>query len=299
MEERPEYRWVLTEKKKIERIEKCEKLLSQKLVEECMIAANRCCARFLRDRGCAGPFIAHRGFRPDRKDEINRFVSRFLPDFNSRDLNDLAVYREVMVCMMRNAELPLRSMANRLLARAELLDSPAQHMGMGLDCYSNCTSPLRKYVDYLAHRQIKALLRGEACQALSKNTLQALSDRVSTARAAAREAELWLQCEYLSDKLGQEYEAVIVQISSSGFTARLVDSGIEGVVDVRGEKEKFSFDRWAAQLASPTRSFRLEQTLTVRVEKADAHRREIVFSPASSPRGENNPSPSPPAESSQ
>ena len=91
----------------------------------------------------AGPFIAHRGFRPDRKDEIKRFIGRFLPDFSSRDLNELAVYREVMDRMMQDTELPLRSMANRLLARAELLDSPAHHMGMGLDCYSNCTSPLR------------------------------------------------------------------------------------------------------------------------------------------------------------
>ena len=299
MEERPEYRWILNEQKKIERIEQGEKLLSQKLVEECMVATNRCCARFLREHGCAGPFIAHRGFRPDRKDEIKRFMSRFLPEYAEQDLSQLPVYRDVMVRMTQDTEFPLRSMANRLLARAELLDKPANHMGMGLDCYSNCTSPLRKYVDFLAHRQIKSILRGEGTGDLPAEQLKKLSTKLATARVAMREAEIWLQCEYLNGKLGEEHEAVIVQISSSGFTAKLVDWGIEGTVDLRKDSEKFSFDRWAAQLSSATRSFRLEQRLKVRIERVDASRREIVFVPVEPPEAGCNPAPAPPAESSR
>ena len=61
MEERPEYRWMLNDQKKIERIEKSEKLLSQKLVEECMVAANRCCARFLEETAVQGAI-----YRPPR-----------------------------------------------------------------------------------------------------------------------------------------------------------------------------------------------------------------------------------------
>ncbi|MCB1853743.1 MAG: RNB domain-containing ribonuclease, partial [Halieaceae bacterium] len=47
MEDRREYRWVLNDSKQIDTIEPYEKLLSQKLVEECMVAANRCAAMFL------------------------------------------------------------------------------------------------------------------------------------------------------------------------------------------------------------------------------------------------------------
>ena len=47
MEDRQEFRWILNENKQIESIEPLDKLLSQKLVEECMVAANRCAARFL------------------------------------------------------------------------------------------------------------------------------------------------------------------------------------------------------------------------------------------------------------
>ncbi|MDJ0879146.1 MAG: ribonuclease R [Halieaceae bacterium] len=294
MEERPEYRWMLNDQKKIDRIEKCEKLLSQKLVEECMVAANRCCARFLKERQCSGPFIGHRGFRPDRKDEIKRFMTRFMPDFVEQDLGELPVYREAIQRMNQATELPLRSMANRLLARAELLAKPAPHMGMGLECYSNCTSPLRKYVDFLVHRQIKAMLHGDEGETLSNPELTGLSARLATVRQATREAELWLQCEFLANNIGEEFEARVAQISSSGFTAKLVDTGIEGQVDLRKDPEKFSFDRWAATLSSPSRTFQLEQPVKVRLERADSTRREILFVPVT----DSDPAPDAPGESS-
>ncbi len=294
MEERPEYRWMLNDQKKIERIEKCDKLLSQKLVEECMVAANRCCARFLRERDCSGPFIGHRGFRPDRKDEIKRFMTRFMPDFVEQDLGELSVYRDAIQRMNQSTELPLRSMANRLLARAELLTKAAPHMGMGLACYSNCTSPLRKYVDFLVHRQIKAVLHGDDSASISSTELSSLSARLATVRQATREAEVWLQCEYLADNVGEEFEAIVAQISSSGFTAKLVDNGIEGQVDLRKDPEKFSFDRWAATLSSPSRTFQLEQPVKVRLARADAARREILFAPVP----DSAPAPDSPGESS-
>ncbi len=295
MEERPEYRWILNDQKKIDRIEKSEKLLSQKLVEECMVAANRCCALFLKLHECTGPFIGHRGFRPDRKDEIKRFMTRFLPEFVEQDLGSLPVYRESILKMIAHEELPLRSMANRLLARAELLTKPSEHMGMGLSCYSNCTSPLRKYVDFLAHRQIKALLHDGDCRSLNASVLDHVSTRLATTRAATREAELWLQCEYLKDRVGEELDAQVAQISSSGFTARLLDNGIEGQVDLRKDPEKFSFDRWSATLTSPTRSFQLEQTLKVRIERVDPVKRELLLVPVTA----SSPEPAEPAESSQ
>ncbi|MEM0954079.1 MAG: VacB/RNase II family 3'-5' exoribonuclease [Pseudomonadota bacterium] len=300
MEDRPEYRWILNENKKIERIERGEKLLSQRLVEECMVAANRCAARFLQEENLPGPFITHRGFRTDRKEEIQRFLSRFLPDFVEQNLDELSVYRRAIVQMIQHETLPLRAMANRLLARAELCTRAGVHMGMGLPCYSNYTSPLRKYVDYLTHRQIKARLRNEEPPKLTDVTLHDIGDTLARARSAAREAELWLQCEFLKDAEGQEFDALIAQITSSGFTVRLQDTGIDGQVDLRKDPEKFSFDRWTATLKSPSRSFQLEQHVRVRLLKADPLRREILFQPVTpEAQKDSDPEPSAPDAPSQ
>ena len=48
----------------------------------------------------------------------------------------------------------------RLLKRSQLKGIAAPHTGLGLDVYSQVTSPLRRYADLLAHQQLRAYLRG-------------------------------------------------------------------------------------------------------------------------------------------
>jgi exoribonuclease R len=256
-----------------------------------MVATNRCCARFLKEHNCSGPFVSHRGFRVDRKDEVKRFLERFLPDYVERDLDDVATYREIMAQLAGSShELPLRTMANRMLARAALTTEPGPHMGMAMDCYSNCTSPLRKYTDYLVHRQIRAALHEGNTRQLEKAQLTILADRLAWSRKASREAEMWLKCEYLKAHVGEEGLASISHINSSGFTARLLASGIEGKVDLRKDPEKFSFDRWTVSLTSASRSFQLEQEIRVRIGRVDVAKRECVLVPvADSPDAPGKP----------
>ena len=161
MEDRQEFRWILNENKQIESIEPSDKLLSQKLVEECMVAANRCAARFLVAHQASGPFVSHPGFRADRLDEVRKFLTMHAPELAELDPRTVAGYRDIMRGLAAPGRtLPLRTMVNRLLTRADLTTEPAPHMGMALDSYTNCTSPLRKYVDFLVHMQIKAVLHG-------------------------------------------------------------------------------------------------------------------------------------------
>jgi VacB/RNase II family 3'-5' exoribonuclease len=296
MEERIEYRWFMNEEKKIDHIEQQEKLLSQKLVEECMIAANRCCAQFLEQNSRNGPFVRHRGFRHDRAQEVKKFIKRFLPDYAEQSLDDVVVYRNIMRKLSEpGQQLPLRSMANRLLARAELDTSPGVHMGMGLPCYSHCTSPLRKYTDFLAHRQIKQILHEEAQEQVSTDQLAQLGKRLQRARSASQEAEQWLRCVFLSNQLGTEYQAKITQINAGGFVARLLDNGIEGLVDLRDKPEKFSYDRWTASLTNADQHFQLDAEVRVKLESVNLQQREIRLSPlkAAPPEATDSPATEP------
>ena len=266
MEDRQEYRWILNDNKQIETIEPFEKLLSQKLVEECMIAANRCAARFLRERGASGPFVTHPGIRPDRLDEARKFLSMHAPAVAESDPTTVSGYREIMRCLAADGHaLPLRGMINRLLTRAELSTEPGAHMGMALEAYTNCTSPLRKYLDFLVHLQIKALLHGQSANRVDPPLLAALSQRQQNTRNATLEAERWLAGKYLARLAGSTegltFRGRVSHVNSSGFTVRLEDSGLEGFVDLRKDPEKFSYDKWTASLTSTTRRFQLEQSV--------------------------------------
>ncbi|MBP6701246.1 MAG: VacB/RNase II family 3'-5' exoribonuclease [Halioglobus sp.] len=275
MEERREYRWILNDRKQIETIEPYEKLLSQKLVEECMIAANRCAARFLREHGANGPYVVHPGIRADRLDEARKFLAMHAPGVAAADPTTVTGYREVVRHLSaEDHRLPLRAMINRLLTRAELSAAPGAHMGMALETYTNCTSPLRKYVDFLVHMQIKAVLHQQSADRVNPQQLAALAQCLQNTRTATLEAERWLAGNYLARLAAAgdnvAFRARLSHVTSSGFTVRLEDSGLEGFVDLRKDPEKFSYDKWSASLTSTTRRFQLQQSVELRFLGVDA-----------------------------
>ena len=275
MEDRRDFRWIMNDAKQIEGIEPYEKLLSQKVVEESMIAANRCAARFLVEHKASGPFVAHRGFRADRLDEARKFFTMHTPELTEQDPTTVTGYRTIMRGLSAPEQtLPLRTMVNRLLTRAELCNEPAPHMGMALEQYTNCTSPLRKYVDFLVHLQIKSVLHGNESNLVDSQMLADLGQRLATTRSATQEAERWLASKYLARQVaageGVTFRARIMHVNSSGFNARLDDNGLEGFVDLRKDPEKFSYDKWTASLTSTTRRFALDDSVEVTFLGADA-----------------------------
>ncbi|MFN2287790.1 MAG: VacB/RNase II family 3'-5' exoribonuclease [Chromatocurvus sp.] len=274
MEDRREFRWILNDQKQIESIERFEKMASQKLVEECMVAANRCAADFLARHEIRGPFVRHSGFRSDRREELQKFLQLHLPQATEIDITSVTGYRQLMRLLSDPAHtLPLRNMVNRLMTRAELSAEPGPHMGMALPCYTNCTSPLRKYVDFVVQRQIKAALHGREPIALDGAALAAIAARLQNARAASQAAERWLVANYLQRLQASTpgpWPAHISHIHSGGFTARLDDSGLEGQVDLRRDPEKFSYDKWHASLTSSSRRFQLNQPVSVELDSVDA-----------------------------
>lgn len=67
----------------------------------------------------------------------------------------------------------------RVMQRGRQATAPATHSGLGLPVYIQATSPLRRYLDLVAHQQVRAFLEG-------RGTLQtpALLERLSAAEAS-------------------------------------------------------------------------------------------------------------------
>ena len=267
MEDRREYRWLLGDDKKIAGIDSYDKLASQHLVEECMIAANKCAAEFLRDAGAPGPFVVHQGFRPDRLSEAKTFLEKHRDQLKDTPLDTVAGYRTILSDLARaEHDLPLREMVNRLLARAALSEAPGPHMGLATEAYTNFTSPLRKSLDFFVHLQISACLNGDASASYPVEQLPEVSRAIARSRDAVAAADRRLTAHYLDNlkASGQsQFAARVSHISSSGFTVKLDENGLEGFVDLRPEEEKFSFDKWTMSLTSTTRRFQLMQSVDV------------------------------------
>jgi exoribonuclease-2 len=104
---------------------------------------------------------------------------------------------------------------------------PSLHQGLGLDVYTQVTSPLRRYTDLLAHQQIRAALRSQGPRGqepLGEDEVLLRMGAAGSAMAAAAQAERasrthWTLA-YLEDKIGSPWEGVVLE--KKGSLARLL-----------------------------------------------------------------------------
>ena len=76
----------------------------------------------------------------------------------------------------------------RLLKRSRYKTEPGPHSGLGVDAYTQVTSPLRRYLDLVSHQQLRALLTGQP--ALTETDLMERIGAVETVMNAVRQAEI-------------------------------------------------------------------------------------------------------------
>ncbi|MCA9976731.1 MAG: RNB domain-containing ribonuclease, partial [Anaerolineales bacterium] len=75
----------------------------------------------------------------------------------------------------------------KLMQRSQPSSLPGPHTGLGLPLYVQCTSPLRRYLDLVAHQQLRAFLRGEAV--LDEQALMARVGAADAINGSVRTAE--------------------------------------------------------------------------------------------------------------
>lgn len=278
-EERADYRLRLDEKGKIRTIDKVWPTSAHRLVEECMVAANRCAADFLRAREGKGLFIVHRGVRSEKVQNIKTLLATLEGALKDEDPASAEGFRRILQDpAAQGGDLPLRAIILRQLERAEMAFAPAPHQGMGLSVYTTFTSPLRKYSDFFVHRLVKHALGQGPQPELTEAELQQLQESQQRLRRVVNETEQWLKCQF-APTLGTSkgFPAQIVRITSPGFYVRLEENGLEGFVSMKDLEGKFSFDPVKLTLTGKKQGFRLDQKVRVAFKDVDQERRQINF----------------------
>ena len=137
-----------------------------------------------------------------------------------------------------------RSVARRLrLGPSALVFAPARHAALGLDAYVQVTSPIRRYIDLLAHAQLKALLRGANSPPFDGNALaqraQAAAGAAAAAQRCSREGErYWIAVWFGQQPRGKTYSATFLRWlrRDLGLMSVLIhDAGLETAATCRRE----------------------------------------------------------------
>lgn len=270
---------------KIDRIEPVTRNVAHCMIEECMIAANRCAAEFLNERQLPALYRVHDRPNAEKVTALRGFLAEFGLQLGGGEEPAPADYRALTELI---AERPDRYLLQIPILRSfkqAIYDAECRgHFGLALEAYAHFTSPIRRYPDLLVHRAIGHALRerkagsyqytGEQMADLGAHC--SLTER--RADEATREVVAWLKCEFLQDRVGEVMGGIVSGVAAFGLFVTLDGAYTEGLVHITALPEDYyHFDPLHHHLTGERRRrvFRLGDRMQVRVMRVDLEDRKI------------------------
>lgn len=254
------------------------------LIEDLMLLSNETIARFgskLDVNKKRSPFVYRIHDAPDagKLEQFATIASRF----GYRLTFDLESPKQVAATLnqlLQNVNGKpeqglLEQMAIRSMAKASYTTKNIGHYGLAIEHYTHFTSPIRRYPDLLAHRLTLELLKNgkvaiDKSELEEKCKISSLMER--KAMDAEREAIRYKQVEYLSDKIGNEYEGIITGVIARGIFVEMSALLCEGMVTTeRLGNEDFTFDEKQLCLRGNKTGIRYNMGEPIRVRVVDAN----------------------------
>lgn len=263
-----------------------ERALSHRMIEQFMVSANEAVAEYAERR--KAPFLYRIHERP-APEKANLFFS-FLKDLgiNVRLNPEETEPADFQRILDMAEDKPYSSVVNRVMLRsmqkAKYSEENLGHFGLASRCYCHFTSPIRRYPDLFVHRVLKELIKGDDGAAkklyapIAHEAGIDTSEKERIADAAERDVDDLYKVMYMNDRIGEEYDAVISGVISSGIFAELANT-IEGMVryDLLPDDDyEFIEDKMA--LRGRRHSFRIGDSIKVKVIGCDFGTRRVQFS---------------------
>lgn len=289
--DRPELHFEFDEMGKVISVKPHKRIESMKLIEEFMLLANRNVAEIAARRRM--PFVYRTHGMPNKHmfDELRRVAMNYghtlRGDSIPNSTTSRTIAKSISDFMSRlegeQEEMLFINLSIRSMACGKYSPVPRRHFALSFDHYTHFTSPIRRYMDIVVHR----LLTGEfidrsvrtnifnyetACQHFNfmREKAKALEDCIERQKAA----------EYLSDKVGQEFDGIITHVSPTTLSVTLDDTGIRGRVMLKSLLDdcyELDADQYIIQGKTTGNFYRIGHRITVRVAHVDSGRALVDF----------------------
>jgi len=292
---------------------RADRNIAHRIIEEFMLLANETVAGHMQRLRVPSLYRIHEEPQPQRVIEFAELAAAYGYKFPVEGVSSKDYQRLSHQLASKPEERVLSYAMLRSLQRARYAAQNMGHFGLAAPVYTHFTSPIRRYPDLIVHRVLRALLKispslgdsGAAARgpkdagvptkskkqprgALAPIPLGELeliaeesSERERAADAAENEIDDWRKAVFMAERLGEEFDGMIVNVRDFGFFVELDDFFIEGLVPVGTLfDDYYHYDdrRHTLTGRSGRRQFKLGDRVRVRVDRVNVDRHLVDFS---------------------
>lgn len=291
-----------------------ERNIAHRIIEEFMLAANEAVASHIEAQGVPMIYRIHEPPDPKRILDFEELASRFgyslgigaVPVKRFRHVQrgrdgrktvkqttlaseDIAIspraYQKLIAKLEgKPEERILTYLMLRSLRQARYSEKNAGHYALAAPSYTHFTSPIRRYPDLIVHRILTASIDGEEPQ-LSEPELHDIADDTSFTERRADEAERelmeWKKARFMTDRVGQEFDALIISVTKYGFFVELNEWFMEGLVPIDSlPGDHYRYHENARRIIGERtrKEFTIGSPVRVVLDRVDAVEHKMTFS---------------------
>jgi ribonuclease R len=293
-------------------IKRSQRNIAHRIIEEFMLAANEAVAAHLEQTGLPSIYRTHDQPDPKRVMEFEEVAAQFgyslgigaIPvskhRYKEKKAEGHKVYKEVVL----PAATPISSKAyQRLVAKIEgkpeerilsylMLRSLKQaryseentgHFALAATHYTHFTSPIRRYPDLIVHRLLGASLDHKTYSNEAEIKAVAADCSVTERRAAEAERELveWKKAKFMEDRVGEEFDGLIIGTARYGAFVELTEMFVEGLIPIDSlPGDSYSYQENVRKIVGQRtrREFSIGDKIRVVLDRVDPLERKLQFS---------------------
>ena len=264
---------------------------SHQLIEEFMLLANRTVAEKIGKKtpnSTPKTFVyrIHDEPNPEKLSMLSKFVTKLGYKMRSGSgrttsanaLNSLL--KEVHGSKEQNV---IEQISLRTMQKARYSTGNIGHYGLAFRYYTHFTSPIRRYPDLLVHRLLDRYLTLGA-RSVSQPKYEDLCEHCSAQEQVAANAERasikYKQVEFMSEHIGEEFDAVISGVTEWGMYAEINDNKCEGMIPMRTlQDDYYEFDdaNYCIIGRRHRRKFTIGDPVRIRIVRANLDRKQLDF----------------------
>ena len=290
--EQPEVKFELDENGKPVKVFVKERTETMMMIEDFMLLANREVATYIdklckaAGRNTAFIYRIHDVPNPDKIEELATFVHALGYEFEThKGLVSAKDINQLLKDIEGSPEEDLLKVATiRSMAKAIYSTKNIGHFGLAFKHYTHFTSPIRRYPDLMAHRMLRRHLDGSEITGKEMTVFEKLSiqssEREMEAVKAERDSIKFKQVEYMSERIGEEFDGIVTGVTDWGIYVEEKESKCEGMIklaSIRFDYFEHIPEQYMVKGQKTGTIYRLGDTIRIKVTRADLDERQIDY----------------------